>query len=104
MTLPDSVTSVGDDAFHGCVSMTAFHGGAGLTTLGSQALMSCVSLQTVTLPDGVTHLPNSCFAGCVALESLTAKGVKSQGKQVFRHCGKLGSPWVETAPAAPSEN
>jgi uncharacterized repeat protein (TIGR01451 family) len=94
MNLPDSVTEIGDDAFHGCVRLADFRGGANLATLGIQAFMDCVSLKTVTLPDTVTSLPNACFAGCVSLESLTADGVKSRGKQVFRHCARLGLPWV----------
>lgn len=89
MTLPDSVTSIGDDAFHGCIRMTEFSAGGALTTLGVQAFMDCVSLTSATLPDTVTHLPNAAFAGCVSLQTLTANGVKTRGKQVFRHCGKL---------------
>ena len=103
MTLPDTVTSLGDDAFGGCLRLTSFHGGQGLKTLGVQAFMNCLSLKTVTLPTGVTSLPNSCFAGCISLESLIADGVTSQGKQVFRHCDRLGAPWV-TAPSSPSES
>lgn len=102
VTLPDSVTAVGDDAYHGCLRLASFTGGKGLTTLGVQTFMDCVSLATVTLPAGVTHLPNACFAGCISLESLTAEGVSTQGKQVFRHCDKLtGTEWMpyETAPA-----
>ena len=97
MSLPNSVTTVGDDAFGGCIRLTAFTGGEGLKTLGTQAFMNCISLRTVIFPDTVTHLPNSCFAGCISLKSLTANGVTTQGKQVFRHCRKLGAPWVETA-------
>ena len=103
VTLPDSVQSIGDDAFHGCIRLTSFTGGRGLTTLGVQTFMDCVSLKTVTLPDTVTHLPNSCFAGCISLENLTANGVKTQGKQVFRHCDGLGLPWVNPE-CVPSES
>lgn len=99
MTLPDSVGSVGDDAFVGCLRMTAFTAGKSLTSLGTQTFMNCLSLKQVTLPVGVTYLPNSCFAGCTSLETLEADGVTAMGKQVFRHCGRLGAPWVSTAPA-----
>ena len=94
VTLPDTVTSIGDDAFNGCIRLTTFTGGRGLTTLGVQCFMNCLSLTAVTLPDGVTHLPNSCFSGCQSLESLKADGVKTQGRQVFRHCDKIAkSGW-----------
>lgn len=99
--LPDGVKTVGDDAFSGCIRMTAFDGGESLTELGIQAFFDCVSLGTVTLPKTVTHLPNSCFAGCVSLETLTAEGVKTTGKQVFRHCDKLKG-WGEATTTANS--
>ena len=89
MTLPDSVIAIGDDAYHGCIRMTSFKGGAGLTTIGIQAFMDCVSLASVSLPDGVTHLPNACFWGCTSLESLTAEGVTSRGERVFHGCDKM---------------
>jgi hypothetical protein len=96
VTLPDSVKTVGDDAFHGCIRLQDFKGGAGLSELGVQTFMNCVSLQTVTLPDTVTHLPNACFSGCLSLTTLTAEGVTSVGKQVFRHCDKLQG-WGESS-------
>lgn len=99
MILPDTVATLGDDAFNGCIRLASFTGGKNLQAMGIQAFMNCLSLKTVTLPDTVTYLPNSCFAGCSALESLTADGVATQGKQVFRNCHKLGAPWIETAPA-----
>ncbi len=89
VTLPASVEALGDDAFHGCIRMVTFAGGEGLCTLGVQAFMDCLSLRTVTLPASVTHLPNSAFAGCRSLETLTAPGVKTVGRQAFRHCDKL---------------
>ena len=104
MTLPQTVKTIGDDAFHGCVSMKTFHGGDGLTSLGVQAFMSCVSLTEVSLPASVTYLPNGCFSGCSALAELTAPGVTSQGQQVFRHCYKLGAPWIEIAAADTAES
>lgn len=91
MTIPASVTAIGDDAFHGCIRLVevAFPAADGTVELGVQTFMDCRSLVTVTLPEKVKHLPNSCFSGCLSLKTLTAEGVTSQGKQVFRHCDKL---------------
>ena len=89
MDLPDSVESLGDDAFNGCIRMQIFTGGAGLTHLGVQAFMGCLSLTTVTLSDGVTSLPNSCFSGCLSLTTLTANGVTAVGAKAFHQCDKL---------------
>ena len=44
MTIPDSVTSIGDSAFSGCSGLTS-----------------------VTIPDNVTSLPSSAFEGCERL-------------------------------------
>lgn len=91
MTVPAGVTAIGDDAFHGCIRLVEvdFPTADGTVELGVQTFMDCRSLVTVTLPEEVEHLPNSCFSGCLSLKTLTAEGVKTRGKQVFRHCDQL---------------
>ena len=91
MSIPAGVTAIGDDAFHGCIRLVEvdFPTADGTVELGVQTFMDCRSLVTATLPKEVKHLPNSCFSGCLSLKTLTAEGVKTQGKQVFRHCDKL---------------
>ena len=48
MTIPDSVTSIGDGAFR-----------------------DCRSLASVTIPDSVTSIGNSPFSDCSSLTSIT---------------------------------
>ena len=44
VTIPDSVTEVGDSAFWGCSSLTSVTIGNGVTTIGSYAFYDCSSL------------------------------------------------------------
>ncbi len=63
-----------------------------VTTLGKQAFATCASLQQVTLGTGVTKLEDSLFNKCSALQSLTINGtLESIGDSVFIECGQLAT-------------
>jgi len=71
ITIPDSVTSIGSSAFSGCSSLTSITIPDGVTSIGSYAFRSCKSLTSITLPDSVTSIGSSAFSGCSSLESIT---------------------------------
>ena len=52
VTLPDGLTTIGDDAFSGCHSLTTVTLPDGLTTIDDYAFFWCVSLTAITLPSG----------------------------------------------------
>ena len=71
LIIPDSVTSIGSDAFSGCKGLTSIVIPDSVTSIGSDAFSGCKGLTSITIPDSVTSIGNSAFSGCSSLESIT---------------------------------
>jgi len=70
ITIPDSVTSIGDGAFMDCSSLTSITIPDSVTSIGKSAFRGC-SFTSITIPDSVTSIGNSAFSGCRSLTSIT---------------------------------
>ena len=70
ITIPDSVTSIGGYAFSGCTSLTSITIGNGVTEIGISTFKDCTSLTSITIPDSVTSIGESAFSGCTSLTSV----------------------------------
>jgi len=64
VTIPDSVTSIGDHAFEGC-SLHSVTIPDSVTSIGDRAFKDC-SLQSVTIPESVTIIKGNPFVNCPA--------------------------------------
>ena len=92
ITIPDSVTSIGDSAFENCLSLQSVTIPESVTSIGDRAFRSCWSLQSVTIPDSVMSIGDHAFYGCESLQSVTIPdSVTSIGRNVFRGCKSLQS-------------
>ena len=92
ITIPDSVTSIGNSAFEGCESLTSVTLGNGVVSIGNHAFKGCESLTSVTLGNGVESIGWSAFEGCASLTSITIPdSVKSIDHDAFRNCTSLTS-------------
>ena len=90
ITIPESVTSIGNGAFACCSSLTAITFPEGVTSIGDDAFSLCSSLTTITLPEGVTSIASSAFYGCSSLTAITLpEGVTSIGDYAFCSCSSL---------------
>ena len=90
--IPDSVTTIGGEAFSGCSSLTSVTIGDGVTTIGKGAFSGCSSLTSVTIGDSVTKIGVEAFCGCSSLTSVTiGDGVTTIGEWAFSDCRSLTS-------------
>ena len=67
VTIPDSVTTIDNDAFSYCTSLTSVTIPGSVTTIGRCAFLECIGLTSVTIPDSVTTICDGAFDGCTGL-------------------------------------
>ena len=67
----DCVTSIGDNAFRYCGTLTSVTIPSSVTTIGNNAFGVCTSLASVTIPDSVTNIGYQVFFFCGSLSSIT---------------------------------
>lgn len=90
--IPNSVTAIGLDAFVDCSSLTSVTIPNSVTTLGAGAFYGCSSLTDITIPDGVTEIGASTFGNCRSLTSFTIpSGVTAIDGFSFYGCISLES-------------
>ena len=70
ITIPNSVTIVGDNSFEGCAGLTNVSIGNGVTDIGEAAFKECTSLTSITIPNSVNKIENLAFAGCLGLTTV----------------------------------
>ena len=92
VTIPNSVTSIGDGAFYYCSGLTSVTIPNSVTSIGSSAFSCCSGLTSVTIPNSVTSIGNYAFNGCSGLTSVTiGNSVTSIGDYAFEGCSGLTS-------------
>ena len=113
ITLPNSVTSIGDSAFRGCTGLTSITIPQGVTEIGREVFYGCSGLTSIAIPNSVTSIGENTFSGCniitatmptnaidyilkdhiskTNLQTVVINGGASIGEHAFNGCSGLTS-------------
>lgn len=82
VTVPQTVTKIGRNAFRNCKGLTEVVIPDGVTEIGDHAFDACSALASVTIGKGVTSIGRGAFTNCALLSAVTFDGLAElDGKQ-----------------------
>jgi hypothetical protein len=97
VTVPSFVTTIGDNAFYECYSLTSVTIPQSVAVIGDSAFYGCTNLATVTISNGVATIEGSAFTGCANLTSIAIPAsVTNIGYAAFSPCASLAAITVDT--------
>ena len=105
VTIPNSVKSIGSGAFRGCSGLISVTIPNSVTSIGEFAFHDCSALTSVTIGNSVTSIGNGAFYNCSNLISVTiGNGIKNIGSKAFAYCTKLTDVYcyAKSVPSTPS--
>jgi len=92
ITIPDNITSIGDNAFSQCGQLTSITLSPNITKIPDYMLYGAYSLKEISIPSAVTSIGAYAFRGCSALKTIQIpSAVTSIGYEVFRECTEVTS-------------
>ena len=90
VTIPETVTDIGDYAFDCCGSLKSINIPNSVTTIGKGAFRGC-GFTNVTIPNRVTVIDDHTFWGCPLTSIEIPNGVIKIGDAAFAECTSLES-------------
>ncbi len=89
LTIPNTVTTIGDGAFESCESLRSVFIGNSVAS-GKGAFSFCKALSTITLAEGTTQIPRSFFEACHGLKEIEIPDTVTEiGEYAFASCVNL---------------
>lgn len=92
ISLPESVTLIGERAFLNCSKLNTISLGDSTKIIGQYAFSNCSDLKAIILPESLTFLGYGAFTLCTSLTSVSVpESITELKPYVFSHCEKLVS-------------
>ena len=88
--LPDSVESIGNNAFYGCRDLETVRLPETTTSIEKRAFKDCYRLREVQIPKNIVSVRSRTFENCCSLKAVEVpETVNSIGKSAFAGCENL---------------
>ena len=71
ITIPNTVTQIGSNAFDGCSSLASITIPNSVTSISTYMFSGCSGLTSIIIPNSVTGIYQGAFKGCSGLTSIT---------------------------------
>ena len=90
--IPDSVTSIGDRTFYLCSKLKSIVIPSSIPSIGDYVFWECSDLTSITVSDSITSIGDYAFSGCRNLTNIDIpSSVTSIGNSAFSGCRNLTS-------------
>ena len=87
LTIPNTVESIGQHAFHACSNLASITFPNQLKTIGNSAFYNCDALTAITLPNSLTTIGENAFEECDGLKTIIfGSGLTTIAADAFRSC------------------
>ena len=92
ITLPNSITSIGESAFESCYKLEEITMGDNVSSIGMGAFGYCRKIQSITIPKSLKTIEERTFTGCESLSSIVIPdNITSIKASAFYGCKNLSS-------------
>ncbi|MBR6117867.1 MAG: leucine-rich repeat domain-containing protein [Paludibacteraceae bacterium] len=90
--IPNSVTSIGEEAFKHCKGLSFIEMPENVTSIGSEAFANCYNLTSVTLPNSIKDIEFGAFMSCYRLKTINfPSNIRTIGGMALNGCSGLRS-------------
>lgn len=95
VSIPNSVTSIGNNTFEGCTNLKSIVIPSSVTSIGAYAFAG-TGLKEVFIPKSITNMGDGILKDCKNLKKVTIKAVidGSLGRSTFDGCNQIGEVYL----------
>ena len=98
ITIPDSITSIGEFSFSGCTGLKTVVLSESLKTMGKGAFYNCTSLENVYLPYSLSVIGDWAFWNCSSMTAVSIpNNISSIGIGAFNGCTRLSDVQINSS-------